>query len=115
MLMIKGAKDIREVVKQELVKRRAFWSYKSPEPALIPDDVLIEKTMIYLDIEDINKLFLIFPKERIKKIWNEKIVINDAQFHSMNLLIAILYFKIKNPEVYLKGCLEKHNKELQLC
>ena len=113
--MINGAKDIREVLKQELVKRRAFWSYKNPEPDLIPDDILIEKTLIDLDIEDINKLFLIFPKGKIKKIWNDKIVINDAQFHSMNLLIALLYFKIKNPEVYLKSCLEKHNKELQLC
>ena len=112
--MIKGTKDIGEVLKQELVKRRVFWSYKNQEPDLIPDDILIEKTLTDLDIEDINKLFLLFPKGRIKKIWNEKIVINDSQFHSMNLLIALLYFKIKNPEVYLKSCLEKHYKELQL-
>lgn len=113
--MINGAKDIRQLLKEELVKQRVFWSYKNPEPDLIPDDILIEKTLIDLDIEDINKLFLIFPKRKIKKIWNDKIVINDAQFHSMNLLIALLYFKIKNPEVYLKSCLEKHNKALQLC
>lgn len=112
--MIKGAEDIRNLLNQELAKQRAFWSYKNPEPELIPDDILIEKTLINLDIEDINKLFLVFPKRKIKKIWNEKIVINDEQFHSMNLLFAFLYFKIKNPEDHLKRCLNKHNKTLQL-
>ena len=112
--MIKEAKDIRNLLKQKLVYQGIFWSYKKPEPDLIPDDILIEKTLINLDIEDINKLFLLFPKGKIKKIWNEKVVINDAQFHSMNLLLALLYFKIKNPEAYLRRCLNKHNKELQL-
>lgn len=113
--MIKGAKDIRDVLRQELVMQRAFWSYKIPKSDLIRDDILIEKTLLYLDIDDINKLFLIFPKGKIRKIWNEKIVINDVQFHSMNLLIALLYFKIKDPEAYLKSCLQKHYKELLLC
>jgi hypothetical protein len=112
--MIKGAEDIRNLLKQELTEQRAFWSYKNPGPELIPDDILIEKTLINLDIEDINKLFLVFPKGKIKKIWNEKIVINDEQFHSMNLFFALLYFKIKNPEDHLKKCLNKHNKMLQL-
>lgn len=112
--MIKGAKDIRNLLKQELAKGWFFWSYKNPESDLIPDDILIEKTLINLDIDDINKLFLIFPKGKIRKIWNEKVVINDEQFHSMNLLFALLYFKIKNPEGYLKRCLNKHYKALQL-
>ena len=110
--MIKEAKDIRNLLKQELIKQWTFWSYKNPEPDLIMDDILIEKTLIHLDIEDINKLFLIISKGEIRKIWNEKVVINDAQFHSMNLLFALLYFKIKNPEGYLKRCINKHNKAL---
>lgn len=112
--MIKEEEDIRKQLNQELVIKRAFWSYKIPYPDLIPDEILIEKTLINLDIEDINKLFLIFPKRKIRKIWNEKIVINDAQFHSMNLLLALLYFKIKNPESYLESCLNKHYKALRV-
>jgi hypothetical protein len=110
--MNKETKDIRDLLKQELADKRAFWSYKNPEHNLIPDDILIEKTLINLDIEDINKLFLIFPKGNIRRIWNTRIVINDAQFHSMNLLIALLYFKIKNPESYLERHLNKHKKSL---
>lgn len=112
--MVKRAKDTRDELKLELVRNGVFWSYKNPESGLIPDDVLIEKTLIHLDIEDINKLFHIFPKRKIRKIWNEMIVINDMQFHSMNLLFAILYFNIKNPEKYLESCLNNHNKDLQL-
>lgn len=112
--MNKGEEDIRKQLIQELVTKRVFWSYKKPEPDSIPDDILIEKTMINLDIEDINKLFLIFPKMMIRNIWNEKLVVKDAQFHSMNLLFAYLYFSIKNPESYIEKCLNKHYKTLHL-
>jgi hypothetical protein len=112
--MIKGESDIRNQLIRELMIRRIFWSYKKPESDSIPDDILIEKTLINLDIEDINKLFLIFPKVKIRNIWHEKVLINDAQFHSMNLLFAHLYFNIKNPEDYLEKCLNKHYKKLQL-
>jgi hypothetical protein len=107
------AKNIRNLLKQELADQGVFWSYKNPEPDLLSDDILIEKTLINLDIEDINKLFLLFPGKKIRKIWNERVVINDSQFHSMNLLFALLYFKIKNPEGYLKRCLNNHKKAMQ--
>jgi hypothetical protein len=109
--MFKGEKDIRDQLIRELSMRRVFWSYKNPEPDSIPDEILIEKALINLDIDDINKLFLIFPKPKIKNVWNNKIVINDSQFHSMNILIAGLYFNIKNPESYLERCIEKHYKQ----
>lgn len=112
--MIKGETDIRNQLIRELAMNRVFWSYKKPDPDSIPDDILIEKTLTNLDIEHINKLFLIFPKRKIRNIWNEKIVVNDAQFHSMNLLFANLYFYIKDPDSYLERCLNKHHKTLQL-
>jgi len=112
--MVKGEEDIRDHLIRELAKKRVFWSYKKPDPDSIPDDILIEKTLINLDIEDINKLFLIYPKMKIRNIWNEKVVIKDAQFHSMNILFAHLYFKIKNPEGYLERYLNKHYKALHL-
>ena len=70
--MIREAEDIRKQLNQELVIERAFWSYRIPDPDFIPDEILIEKTLINLDIEDINKLFLIFPKRKIRKIWNRE-------------------------------------------
>ena len=112
--MCKVKKNIREQLIRELLKNRIFWSYKEPEPDSISDDILIEKTLIHLDIEDINKLFILFPKAKIRSIWKERVVIRDAQYRSMNLLFAYLYFNLKKPDNYLKRRLKEHYKQLQI-
>jgi len=104
---------IREQLIRELFRNRVFWSYKEPEPDSINDDILIEKILIYLDIEDINKLFILFPKAKIRSIWKKKVVIRDTKYHSMNLMFAYLYFNITDPKKYLNKRLKEHNKQLQ--
>ena len=55
----------RDVVKQELLAKlkqeHCFWSYNENSIKDIPDDMLIEKTLLHLDLEEINQLFLIYP------------------------------------------------------
>ena len=111
--MRKGKEHIREQLIRELFRNRVFWSYKEPEPDSINDDILIEKTLIHLDIEDINRLFLLFPKSKIKKVWENKVVIRGPGFHSMNYLLAYLYLNITDPKKYLNKRLKEHNKQLQ--
>ncbi len=53
----------REILSQKLIQRNSFWSVKIPRE--IPDDILIEKTLIYLDIEDINQLFKLFSFKKM--------------------------------------------------
>ena len=48
----------REILRKKLLAFNRFWSFKVPQE--IPDDVLIEKTLIYLDLVDINRLFTLF-------------------------------------------------------
>ena len=52
-----------EVVKQELLAKlkqeHCFWSYNESSIKDIPDDMLIEKTLLYLDLDEINQLFSI--------------------------------------------------------
>jgi len=111
--MHKEKEHIREQLIRELFRNRVFWSYKEPEPDSINDDILIEKTLIHLDIEDINRLFLLLPKSKIKKVWENKVVIRGPGFHSMNYLLAYLYFNITDPKKYLNKRLKEHNKQLQ--
>jgi len=56
----------RKILSQKLIRRNSFWSVKVPQE--IPDDVLIEKTLIYLDLEDINQLFKLFSIKKIKQV-----------------------------------------------
>ena len=93
--------------------KNSFWSYQITIDDLIPDDILIEKTLIYLDIEDINKLFGIFPYKKIKQVWRDRLVIQGDYYRRLNKLIAWLYFDIKNPDRYIKRIIGLQIKKFQ--
>lgn len=62
-----------DVIKQELLSKlkqeHCFWSYNEDSIKDIPDDMLIEKTLLHLDLEEINQLFLVYPFKKIKQVW----------------------------------------------
>jgi len=98
----------KEILSKKLIERNSFWSYNMQQDTHIPDELLIEKTLIYLDIEDINKLFALFPYRKIKQVWRNRLVIQGDYYRSLNKLLAWMYFGIKNPDSYLKTCVTQH-------
>lgn len=78
----------------------------------MPDDILIEKTLIYLDIDDINKLFTIYSFKKVKAVWRERLVIQGDYFNRLNRLLAWMYFDIKNPDKYIKTVTTLHLHKL---
>jgi hypothetical protein len=97
----------------KLVLKNRLWSYDLSNGVAIPDDVLIEKTLIYLDIDDIHLLFELYPYKKIKQVWLERIAIQGDFFARLNKLLAWMFFGIKNPEKYLKRIENKHLKVYQ--
>lgn len=91
---------IRRQLFNDLKKEGAFWSYESVNE--ISDDNLIEMVLLHLDLKDINRLFLIFQKNHIRKVWQQRLIIQEPYYHNLNILIASMYFKIKKPNNYLK-------------
>jgi hypothetical protein len=102
----------KEILRNKLIERNSFWSYKIEQDMPIPDDILIEKTLIYLDIEDINKLFELFPYRKIKQVWRSRLVIQGDYYRSLNKLLAWLYFDIKKPDKYIKTAVSQHINKL---
>jgi len=100
----------REILRQKLIAFNSFWSFKVPQE--IPDEVLIEKTLIYLDLEDINRLFTLFSSKKIKHVWRNRLVPQDDYYHTLNKFLAWMYFDIKNPERYIKTKLSQHINHL---
>ena len=100
----------QEVLISKLIKTKRFWSYDVSNNTAIPDEILIEKTLIYLDIDDINLLFSIYPYKKIKQVWLERIAIQGAFFVRLNRFLAWMYFHIKNPDRYLKVIENRHLK-----
>lgn len=99
-------------IKQDLLvklkQEHCFWSYDESSVQDIPDDMLIEKTLLYLDLKEINSLFRIFPFRKIKKVWLEHLVPQGEYLYTLNRFFAWYYFKAKNPDAYVKSMATRH-------
>jgi hypothetical protein len=68
---------LKNAILNSLKKLNAFWSYNNSDISekTISDEMLIEKSLIHLDIDDLKKLFLLFPHKRIKEVWKKYLCI----------------------------------------
>jgi hypothetical protein len=102
----------KNAVKKDLFNKlllaKAFWSYETVTLEQMSDDFLIEKTLLHLDIDDINLLFVLYPEKQIKQVWKERLCPLEPYYHDLNKLFAVAYFRIKNPVRYLKIISKRH-------
>lgn len=116
--MIIRDKQIRSNIKRSLVKQlkeeHAFWSYRpeSVDSDSVSDEQLITLTMRHLDLPEINQLFAIFSLRKIKDAWKRFLVPEGDYLYTLNRFFAWYYFKIKNPDAYLKGLQTRHLNQL---
>lgn len=92
---------------KKLHKEHVFWSYDRNSINQIPDDTLIEKVLLHLDMDDIKILFKLYPKTKIQRVWKENILSQDPMYHGLNRLYSFLLFNIKHPDRYIR---EQKNK-----
>ena len=106
--------DIKNSLLSKLKQEHCFWSFNAPSIQEIPDDMLIEKTLIYLDMKEIDQLFLIYPFNKIKQVWRDYIIPQGEYLYTLNRFLAWYYFKIKRPDSYIKSMETRHlNKIVQ--
>ncbi len=105
--------NLEEGLLLKLRKHNSFWSFDMENQTSVPAEILIEKTLVYLDIEDINLLFKIYPYNKIKQVWRDRLAIQGPYYARLNKLLAWMYFDIKNPERYLKTIERNHLKSFQ--
>jgi len=96
---------MRSYLTVKLKNENAFWSFDPASHYEISDEMLIEKVLLHLDLDDVNLLFRLFPKKMILKIWKEKILPLEPMNHQLNRLYLILYFDIKDPDRYIRNYL----------
>jgi hypothetical protein len=111
--------DDKQKVKNDLLnslkEMNAFWSYNATDVSekTISDDMLIEKSLVHLDIDEMKKLFSLFPYYKIKKVWKNQLCSQEPYYHGLNTMLAYLYFDIKNPNRYLKTLSKRNLKSLK--
>jgi len=78
----------------------------------VPDEELIEKTFVSLDLGDIALLFELYQRDYIRKVWKHKMAIQGDYLYNLNVMIALYYFDIKQPEKYLRRVERAHVNQL---
>ena len=107
-----GNKKIRKRLEKKLLDENAFWSYDKSSINIIPDNEFIENVLLHLDIEDVQSLFILFPKKKIQKVWQDVIISQEPLYHNLNKLYAFLLFDIKHPDEYIRYYKHKHIKSI---
>lgn len=105
--------DIRPFLIKRLKQHHCLWSYENNSVQDIPDDLLVELVMLYLDIEDINLLFQLLPYKTVKRAWIENVVAQGERYYTLNYFFAWYYFHAKQPRSYVKAMATRQlNKRL---
>ena len=95
--------DVRRYLFRKLKAENCLWSYDLSKMKSISDEALIEHVLMYLDIDDIDKLFPLFGYKKVKRVWLDRVAPQGAMFRWMNILYAWYYFGAKRPEAYVKS------------
>ena len=105
--------DIRLFLIEKLKQEHCLWSYEIDSIQDVPDDILIELVMLYLDIEEINLLFQLFDYKKVKQAWLENVVAQGERYYNLNYFFAWYYFHAKQPRSYVKAMATRQlNKRL---
>ena len=107
-----NTEQLHKALINRLLKENAFWSYEKPGIMHISDDVLISKVLLHLDIDDIKKLFKLYPKVKIQKVWKDRMLSQEPLYHGLNRLYSFLLFNIKNPDRYIREHKNKRYKSI---
>ena len=102
-----------ELLTAKLVQTNRFWSFDKGKNEFVSDDVLIEKTLIYLDIDEIDLLFSLYSYKKIKQVWRSRVAVQGDFYARLNRFLAWMYFGIKNPDRYLKAIETNQLKKYQ--
>lgn len=103
---------LRHSLVEKLLKSNAFWSYDSVDEKDITDDDIIENTFIHLDMDDISRLFELYTRKFVRKVWEDRMAGQGDYMASLNMMIAQYYFGISNPERFLRKMEISHMKKI---
>ena len=99
----------------KLKRENAFWSYQ-PESVTLrncDDETLIYKTLVHLDINDIDRLFRIYDKAKIQDVWERELCIQGNFYRRLNKFLACYYFNITDPKKYIRKIERRHLKSIE--
>ena len=106
--------EIKYGLTEKLKQEHCFWSFNEEAIKEVPDDILIEKTLLRLDMDELKQLFLRYPFKKMKRVRLDYLVPQGEYLYTLNRFLAWYFFKVKRPDAYIKSMATRHlNKLLQ--
>ena len=78
---------IKPYLIEKLKQEHCLWSYENDSVQDIPDDVLVELVMLYLDIDEIDLLFQLLDYKKVKRAWIENVVAQGERYYNLNTFL----------------------------
>lgn len=100
--------NLKELLLKKLIESKAFWSYEKVSLENVPDEILIEKALELLDMNEIAMLFEIYSRSFVRSVWEQNMAIQGDYLKQVNTFIARYYWGIRNPEEYLNKIEKAH-------
>jgi len=111
--ILRRKEQIRDSLIFKLKESPAFWSYKDVDPSALSDEDIIENTILHLDMEEIKQLFTLYGSQKVKSVWKKRLACQGEHLFDLNVLMAMYFFGIMEPEKYLKRLEQEYFKKLQ--
>jgi hypothetical protein len=99
---MKSKEDIKQYLEKKLIEENSFWSFEKSSCQNLSDWNLIKQVLLRLDLNDINYLFQLYTKKKIKQVWLQELVPQGSFLSAMNNCFALLLFDAQNPRKYVK-------------
>jgi hypothetical protein len=101
--MMQAMSSIKKYLENRLLDEHKFWSFEKGSCRNLSDRDLIKYVLMHLDLKDINCLFQLYPKQKIKQVWLEELAPQGDYLISMNICFALLYFNAKKPKQFVRS------------
>ena len=91
----------KKALTQYLDDMGALWSYRIGLDTILSDIELIVKSLTYLELEEMDLLFDIFPYETVRDVWIKEMLPSDYNI-ILNKILAYLIFEVDNFDEFRK-------------
>jgi len=114
-VLLESRNKLRRSLFRKLKRENAFWSYDPKSVTLrnCDDETLIYKTLVHLDIKEINQLFSLYDKAKIQEVWENELCIQGDYYRRLNKFLAYCYFYIDDPKKYIRKIERRHLKNIE--
>jgi hypothetical protein len=91
----------KKALTQYLDDMGALWSYRIELDTILSDRELIVKSLTYLELEEMDLLFDIFPYETVRDVWIKEMLPSDYNI-ILNKILAYIIFEVDNFDEFRK-------------